>query len=210
MNIIADSVARQYRLHRSQNNDLQIRIATGTVVPISYYTQFNLTIAGVTANIRAYILPMRTSYTLLLGRRWMNQVGLMGDYRRGSYEMEEEDGTRIKVPECGNEKRTNGPCKVEIVLQKERSDLQLPEEEIEEFAKINEESWLSEATNRALDKVMGQSAIQMESVSEGEGGSEEENGIEYGMGSESTYEYESWEDSDDESRDDEEGKVREY
>ena len=72
-----------WRISISQNNDLQIRIATGTVVPTSYYTQFNLTIAGVTANIRAYILPMRTSYTLLLGRRWMNQVGLMGEYKRG-------------------------------------------------------------------------------------------------------------------------------
>ena len=61
VNLIPDRVARELRLIYRQNNDLQIRTATGDIWPIHYYTLFEVTIAGVTAQVRAYIIAKSTT-----------------------------------------------------------------------------------------------------------------------------------------------------
>jgi hypothetical protein len=54
-----------------------------------------VTVAGVTASIRCYCLPgtyARSSYTLLLGRRWMKQVQAIGDYAKDTYHIHDMAG----------------------------------------------------------------------------------------------------------------------
>lgn len=68
VNLMPDGVARELVLTYWQNDRLlQIRTTTGDVIQIKYYVQFDLTVAGVTARVRAYVISMTTTYTLLLG-----------------------------------------------------------------------------------------------------------------------------------------------
>ena len=162
VNLIPDRVARELKLTYRQNNDLQIRTATGDIWPIHYYTLFEVTIAGVTAQVRAYIIAKSTTYTLLLGRRWMKQVKAKGDYKSNTYEIEGEDGIRRMIPE---EVRTKGPqnrvLEVEINPAKEKGKLRLPKEEVEGFM---------ESANRSLNKVINQlGEFTMENSDETEG-----------------------------------------
>ena len=159
VNLIPDRIARQYRLKRSQNTNLQIRTATGSIVPIAYCVQFDLTIAGVTANIKAYILSLPTTYNLLLGRRWMKQVGLVGYYREGTYEIEDTNGKMRIVPEYnGGEKG----IKVDDEAGRKRGD----QNEVEivrgkgkgRYQKEGKSSRFDESVNRALYDVINQAA----------------------------------------------------
>ena len=174
VNLIPDRVARELRLVYRQNNDLQIRTATGDIWPIHYYTMFEVTIAGVTAQVRAYIISKSTTYTLLLGRRWMKQVKAKGDYKANTYEMEGEDGVQGMIPEG---MRTKGPqdraLEVEINPAKRKENLRLPQEEVEEFME-HPAHWLSESANRSLNKVIDQlGEFTLESTDEADEGETE-------------------------------------
>ena len=153
VNLIPDVVARELGLTFCQSKDrmLTIRTATGTTLQIRYYARFDVNIAGVTANIRAYIIPRMTTYTLLLGRRWMKQVKASGNYREGTYQIEGIDGRRREIPVCskGGTIRLEGEgAHVQSVEQQcPQSDRSEPE---------TSQSWLSESTNRALVRVINQ------------------------------------------------------
>ncbi|KAF8416120.1 hypothetical protein BGX38DRAFT_1281041 [Terfezia claveryi] len=56
------------------NDDIVIRTATDETRPIHQCTNFDLDIAGVVAYIRAYVIDIPQSYSLLLGRRWLYQL----------------------------------------------------------------------------------------------------------------------------------------
>ena len=141
VNLIPNGVARFYRLPFSRNKDFDIRTASGDVITIGYFTQFNITIAGVTANIKAYIICARASYSLLLGRKWMKQVGLIGYYKEGTYEIDRGDGVRRLLPRSGSKGTTN-----ENIVEVDEG----------EKDKKNTGSWLCESTNRALMKAIRQ------------------------------------------------------
>ena len=115
VNLIPNVVARQCGLPFCQNDDLQIRTATGATLDIHYYTKFDINVAGCTANIRAYIIPMATTYTLLLGRRWMKPVDLIGHYGPGTYTIVDAKGERKAIPECTPNTGGREPSIVEIV-----------------------------------------------------------------------------------------------
>ena len=155
VNLIPDRVARELRVIYRQNSDLQIRMATGDIWPIHYYALFEVTIAGVTAQVRAYIIAKSTTYTLLLGRRWLKQVKAKGDYKMNTYEIEGNDGIRRMIPEGIRAGPQNRVLEVEINPEKRKEDLMLPKEELEEFMEYNT-SWLDESANRSLNKVIDQ------------------------------------------------------
>lgn len=146
VNLIPNSVGRLYRLPFSRNKDFKIRTASGDVITIGYSTQFNLTVAGVTANIKAYIICSQASYSLLLGRKWMRQVGLIGYYKEGTYEIDRGDGVRRILPRSG----VKGAKEAEIG---ENEVGEAPKNKTREI----QNSWLCEATNRALTKAVRQS-----------------------------------------------------
>lgn len=38
------------------------------------------------------------AYSLLLGRHWMKQTAIQGDYERETYTIRQDDGTRTQIP----------------------------------------------------------------------------------------------------------------
>ena len=164
VNLMLDGVARELGLTYIENDGrrLQIRTASGDLVPIRYHVRFDLNVAGVTANVRAYIISMVTTYTLLLGRRWMKQVKASGNYRQGTYEIEGLDGTKYKVPECqrGGQVKTTGPGT--HVLSVDHAEVHFQPNivrEVPEFNMTEEDediSWLCETANRMLGRVVNQ------------------------------------------------------
>lgn len=98
-NLVSDDVAREFSLPRCPNDSFDIRTVSGQLIPMRYFTRFYLTIAGVTAQVKAYIIPGKSTYNLLLGRRWMKQVRAGGNYEQGTYEIRGADGKGRQIPE---------------------------------------------------------------------------------------------------------------
>ena len=135
VNLIPHGVAARLDLHLMRNDDLKIRTATGEVVPISYYVTFDMRIAGVMATVRAYVVPAVTSYMLLLGRRWLRQVRAKGDYERDTYYIKDSAGIEREVPRStfDHESVKADMFRVEVNEEKVISELELTQEEIEDF-----------------------------------------------------------------------------
>ena len=76
VNLIPEKVASKLGLVNNHTNDFDFRTPTGEQVPIRYYTNFLLTIAGVTIKVKAYIIPkvVVTAFPLLLGLNWLKEV----------------------------------------------------------------------------------------------------------------------------------------
>ena len=83
--------------------DLTIRTATSTLTIIKYYSDLDVTIAGVTARIRVYAIPreIALSYGLLLSRRWLKKVKARGNYERDTYYIQNSRGTFVEIPHEG-------------------------------------------------------------------------------------------------------------
>jgi len=82
LNMMPLSLARRMDLTLKPQSEVVMKTAASTFHEIKYYVDLEVTVAGVTASIRCYCLPgtySRSSYTLLLGRRWMKQVQALGD-----------------------------------------------------------------------------------------------------------------------------------
>ena len=67
VNLMLEITARKLNLKLFENDDIMIRTATNEIRAIRYYTNFDITIAGVTAHIRVYVIHIPQSYSLLLG-----------------------------------------------------------------------------------------------------------------------------------------------
>ena len=97
VNLMPEITARKLNLKLFKNDDIMIRTVTNEIRAIQYCTNFDITIAGVTAHIRVYVIDIPQSYSLLLGRRWLYQVRVIGDYEMGSYTIYDADGRPHKV-----------------------------------------------------------------------------------------------------------------
>ena len=92
VNLMPEKTARRLGLRLEENDDIVIRTATNEVRSIRFCTHFDITIAGVTAHIHAYVMDIPQSYSLLLGRRWLYQVRAVGDYANNSYIIYDAEG----------------------------------------------------------------------------------------------------------------------
>ena len=80
--------------------DLTIRTATSTLTTIKYYSDLNVTVAGVTTRNRVYAIPREIvlSYGLLLSRRWLKKVKARGDYEMDTYYVQNARGKLRRIP----------------------------------------------------------------------------------------------------------------
>lgn len=92
VNLMPEKVARKLGLTLQENDDIVIRTATNEIRSIRYCTFFDIDIAGVVAHIRAYVMDIPQSYSLLLGRKWLYQVKAIGDYARNIYTIHDTEG----------------------------------------------------------------------------------------------------------------------
>ena len=92
VNLMPEKVATKLGLVLQENDDIVIRTATNEIRSIRYCTYFDIDIAGVVACIRAYVMDIPQSYSLLLGRKWLYQVKAFGDYERNLYVIHDTHG----------------------------------------------------------------------------------------------------------------------
>jgi len=140
LNMIPLHLARQMGLKLIDQNEVLMRTATSTYHSINHYVIMDISIAGVSANIRCYCLPTcRPSYAILLGRRWMKQVWAIGDYADDSYCIYDLAGLRYIVP--ANPTPTNIRDEIPVLCintcselralgEESCQDLEVPEDEV--------------------------------------------------------------------------------
>ena len=100
LNMMPLSLARRMALTLVPQKEIVMKTAASTFHEIKYYVNLTVTVAGVTATIRCYCLPETggsSSYTMLLGRRWMKQVQALGDYSNDTYHIHDMAGYRYKL-----------------------------------------------------------------------------------------------------------------
>ena len=80
--------------------DLTIRTATSTLTTIKYYSDLDVTVAGVTTWVRVYASPrdIALSYGLLLSRRWLKRVKARGNYELDTYYIQNSRGRYVEIP----------------------------------------------------------------------------------------------------------------
>lgn len=98
VNLMPESVVARLGLPCEPNDDIVIRTATNELHPVLRRTHFNIAVGGVLASIRAYVIDQSLSYSLILGRRWMQQVRAIGDYRTHSYIIFDQFDQPHRVP----------------------------------------------------------------------------------------------------------------
>ena len=102
VNWMPEKTARRLSLRLEENDDIVIRTATNEVRSIRFCTDFDISIAGVTAHIHAYVMDIPQSYSLLLGRRWLYQFRAVRDYANNSYTIYDAEGhSHIVKPVIG-------------------------------------------------------------------------------------------------------------
>jgi hypothetical protein len=100
LNMMPLALAEKMHLDLKPQTEVVMRTAASTFHEIKYYVNLDITVAGVTATIRCYCLPgfgVQSSYTLLLGRRWMKQVRALGDYAKDTYHIHDMAGYRYTL-----------------------------------------------------------------------------------------------------------------
>jgi hypothetical protein len=84
-----------------KTDDLVIRTANATLVKINWYSDLEVKVASVAAQIRVYAIPttpgMQSTYSLLLSRRWLKQCQVLGDYAKGTYIVHDRLGRHFQV-----------------------------------------------------------------------------------------------------------------
>lgn len=130
LNLMPERVAARIGLPMDSNDDIVIRTATNEIKRITQCARFNIEIAGVLALIKVYIIDLPQAYSLLLGRRWLQQVQAFGDYRNHTYVIFDHLETPhrvIPVPIAAIEEdqETEGPPEVLLNPEKSRDQMDL-------------------------------------------------------------------------------------
>ncbi|KAF8446511.1 hypothetical protein BGX38DRAFT_1271106 [Terfezia claveryi] len=132
VNLMPEHIAKCLGLGMIENDDIVIRTATNEIRAIKHCTRFDIEIAGVVTNIRAYVIDIPQSYLLLLGRRWLYQVRVFGDYLGHTYTIYDTEGRPHEVLAARGSKLVKHP---EVMLNpnKQSSQSDLTEREKEEI-----------------------------------------------------------------------------
>lgn len=140
VNMMPEAIADKLGLPTEFDDDCVIRTATNEIKRITKCAKFHIEIAGVLAAVKVYLVDIPQSYSILLGRRWLQQVRAMGDYRLHSYVIFDQYDKHHEVPQmCLDalqlEEAINYPPP-EVMLNngKSRDQMNLTDVEYEELA----------------------------------------------------------------------------
>jgi hypothetical protein len=87
VNLVALRVAKATNLRLHEDDNLCIRVANGTSIPITHVVRFTIKIVGIDHDVEAFVMPGNVSYSILLGRPWMRSAKLWGSYEHDQYYM---------------------------------------------------------------------------------------------------------------------------
>ena len=74
IDLVAKDVVDQLGLERHPVNDLGMRLADDSLVPLESYVWLDVNVEGVVARVRAYVMPVTVTYKILLSRRWLKRI----------------------------------------------------------------------------------------------------------------------------------------
>ena len=168
-----EGVAKKLNLELIKNTDIVIRTAMSEIHPVRHCVKFNVEIAGVIAQVTAYVLDIPQSYCLLLGRRWLYQVRAVGDYEKQTYVIYDAKGYSCNVIPAG-ESRDTSP---EVMANPNVSDYSgLSDQEKDELdigqARMQEliDKVIADARSQSLEQISDdEEAVQSETDEEEEG-----------------------------------------
>ena len=100
VNLASHAVLEQMGAPLMPSYDLTIRTATSTLTTIKYYSDLDVSVAGVTTWVRVYAIPreISLSYGLLLSRRWLKRVKARGNYELDTYYIQNSRGRYVEIP----------------------------------------------------------------------------------------------------------------
>ncbi|KAI5808597.1 hypothetical protein DFH27DRAFT_606934 [Peziza echinospora] len=175
------SVAKSLKLRLHFNDDVVIKTATSEIKRITECVVFDIDVSGVLCNVKVFVVDMDMSYSLLLGRRWLEQVKAKGDYQTHTYIIFDDAGSPRQVQNVkGRGERVGREIIPEVMINPEKLKLgrlatQLTDDEFEELA-------MGQQTIQAiLDDIVEDAEEELDmweqydGVSEEEGEGEEEN-----------------------------------
>lgn len=77
-------------------------MASGQVVHMTATVCLIVSIMGISKTIHATVVEGEPGYTILLGRHWMYEAGVEGNYRLGKYWIDKGNGERLEIPRSIN------------------------------------------------------------------------------------------------------------
>lgn len=152
VNLMPLKLAMMLQVKLIPNNDLVIRTATNELRPITHMVVIVLRIAEVRTAIKVYLVDMVSTYSMLLGRRWLHQVRALGDYAKHSYTILDSQNFSHPVPR-DEASRTFETVpyitKIQLAPGKDRHNYSLSDEEFEDSRRVSDQ-----AIEGALEQVL--------------------------------------------------------
>ena len=74
IDLIAKDVADRLGLEKHPVQNLGMRLADDSLVPLESYVWLDVNVEGVVARVRAYVMPVTVTYKILLSRRWLKRM----------------------------------------------------------------------------------------------------------------------------------------
>lgn len=85
LNLISESIARDIGCIFYSDTSINIKIANGDVIPLEGFVKALVTVASVPKVLIMWVVPGKTSYSLILGRPWLRSVNAIGYYGLDEY-----------------------------------------------------------------------------------------------------------------------------
>lgn len=79
--LILEELVTHHQLDKHPVKDRGIRLADQSLVRLPHYVWMNLNVEGIVVEIRAYIMPVKETYQILLSRRWLKRMKGVEDHR---------------------------------------------------------------------------------------------------------------------------------
>lgn len=138
VNLMPEEVASRMNLQFIRTDDLLIKTADAQLTAIHYYVDVKLEVAGVTADLRVYIIPGHgdPAYAILLSRRWLRQCRAKGNYETDTYIIKDAEGNEYRVsplPSNGRSRQEGGMVP-KVVINPKAASVELDEETVEELS----------------------------------------------------------------------------
>ncbi|KAJ5679603.1 hypothetical protein N7462_007847 [Penicillium macrosclerotiorum] len=96
-NLISSKVVKTLGVSQIPVHNGAIEMADGSISHIHALVWVQVAVAGAHRVVMALVAPGDTNYHMILGRRWMQGVGMVGTYLDGRYSLINDDGIRTEV-----------------------------------------------------------------------------------------------------------------
>ena len=90
--LVSGELVEKLGLVKHEVKDLGIRLADDSLVRLRHYVWIDLNVEGIVARIRAYIMPVKETYQILLSRRWLKRMRGIEDHRNNILVIRGTDG----------------------------------------------------------------------------------------------------------------------